>query len=80
MPRWVKSARSTAEGDNCVEVALVGPRIRVRNSKRPGGPAVDYTRAEWEAFLEGVRRGEFEWERLRSVGYGLGYASLRDTA
>lgn len=34
---WRKSSRSTANGDNgnCVEVALAGPVVAVRDSKNP---------------------------------------------
>jgi hypothetical protein len=32
----------------------------MRNSQRPDGPVLEFTRAEWEAFLTGVRDGEFD--------------------
>ena len=31
----------------------------MRNSRDPGGPALVFTRAEWDAFLAGARDGEF---------------------
>ncbi|WP_327048120.1 DUF397 domain-containing protein [Microbispora sp. NBC_01189] len=34
--------------------------IAVRDSKDPEGPALLFTPAEWAAFLDGVRAGEFE--------------------
>ena len=34
--------------------------IAVRNSRHPPGPALIYTRAEIEAFLSGVKNGEFD--------------------
>jgi hypothetical protein len=37
--RWRTSSRSQASG-NCVEVAFVGARAVVRDSKNLGGPAV----------------------------------------
>jgi predicted secreted Zn-dependent protease len=56
---WVKSSFSFANG-NCVEVAdLPDGRIGVRNSRDPEGPVLRFTSDEWQAFLGGVRRGEF---------------------
>ncbi len=34
--------------------------IAVRDSKDPGGPVLDFTPAEWRAFIAGVRDGEFD--------------------
>ena len=56
---WRKSTFSTTNG--CVEVAVVGDRIAVRDSKQQGqGPVLEFTAAEWAAFLGGVRGGEFD--------------------
>jgi Domain of unknown function (DUF397) len=58
--RWVKSRHSGPTGGNCVEVALVtGGAVAVRNSRHPAGPALVFSAPEWEAFVEGVRDGEF---------------------
>ncbi|MEV6057921.1 DUF397 domain-containing protein [Streptomyces sp. NPDC052107] len=57
---WIKSSRSNATG-NCVEVAaLPGGGAAVRNSRDPHGPALVYTPQEIEAFLAGVKDGEFD--------------------
>ena len=56
--RWIKSGRS-GNGGNCVEVALLGDGVAVRDSKDPDGPVLRFTRAEWAAFTDGVRAGEF---------------------
>jgi len=57
---WVKSRRSGPTGGNCVEVAfLPGDQIAMRNSRYPHGPALVFTKAEWDAFLGGAQDGEF---------------------
>lgn len=57
---WTKSRYSNAEG-NCVEVAsLADGAVAIRNSRDPHGPALVYTPAEIEAFLAGVKDGEFD--------------------
>ena len=58
---WRKSTLSTTNG--CVEVAIVGDRVAVRDSKQQGrGPVLEFTAVEWDAFLGGVRGGEFDLE------------------
>jgi Domain of unknown function (DUF397) len=59
--QWRKASASQANGA-CVEVAtLSGGRVAVRDSKDAGlGPALVFTPAEWEAFKDGVTRGEFD--------------------
>lgn len=56
--KWRKSTRSG--GNGCVEVAFVEGQVAVRDSKDRGGPALAFTAHEWEAFIGGVREGEFE--------------------
>jgi len=57
---WIKSSLSAYNG-NCVEVAgLANDRIRVRDSKNPRGAVLNFTPAEWDAFVGGVRNGEFD--------------------
>lgn len=55
---WRKSSRSG--GNGCVEVAFVGGKIAVRDSKDKSGPALTFTPHEWDAFVGGVRDGEFD--------------------
>ena len=58
--RWRKSGRSSAQG-NCVELAaLPGGGVAVRNSRDPEGPALLFTGAELDAFVGGVRDGDFD--------------------
>jgi hypothetical protein len=57
---WVKSSLSFANGD-CVEVAgLADGLIGVRDSKDAAGPVLRFTSSEWNAFIGGVRSGEFD--------------------
>jgi Domain of unknown function (DUF397) len=57
---WQKSTYSGSNGGQCVEVARNLPGIvAVRDSKDPDGPRLVVTPAEWRAFRDGVRRGEF---------------------
>jgi Domain of unknown function (DUF397) len=59
---WRKSSRSGANG--CVEVALDPSEVAVRDSKDQDGPVLRFNAHEWEAFLAGVRNGEFEQPKL----------------
>jgi hypothetical protein len=57
---WIKSSLSYANG-NCVEVAsLPGGTVGVRNSRDAAGPVLTFTPDEWDAFLGGVRNGDFD--------------------
>jgi hypothetical protein len=52
---WRKSRYSNPSG-NCVEVAhLDTGTVAVRDSVRPDGPALVFTRPAWRAFLAGLR-------------------------
>lgn len=51
----------SGSGNNCVEVATNLPDVVVvRDSKDPKGPALVFSRAEFEAFTAGVKDGQFE--------------------
>ena len=56
---WRKSVKTQNSGA-CVEVARVGNIIGVRDSKDPDGPILKFTPREFEAFLDGARRAEFD--------------------
>ena len=58
---WRKSSLSSG-GDNCMEVAFAADgTVGVRDSKQGAlGPVLEFTPAEWDAFLGGVRRREFD--------------------
>ncbi|MFO7251996.1 MAG: DUF397 domain-containing protein [Actinomycetes bacterium] len=61
---WHVSSYSASGGSNCVEAGPVldgSGRVAVRHSRYPDGPVLVFTRAEWVAFLAGVRSGEFDF-------------------
>lgn len=57
-----KSSFSSNNG-SCVETSnctCEGTNILVRDSKDKSGPVLTFTPAEWEAFVKGVKAGEFD--------------------
>jgi hypothetical protein len=57
---WRKSSFSTGEGCDCVEVAATAAGSRsLRDTKDRSRPAHYFTDAEWDAFVLGVKDGEF---------------------
>jgi uncharacterized protein DUF397 len=58
---WRKSTRS--QYNNCVEVRFVDDTVPLRNSRDPDGPVLVFTASEWDAFVEGVKLGEFDRPR-----------------
>ena len=58
--RWVKSNAGNETG-NYVEISRLGDGgMAVRDSKDPAGPILFFTPAEWDAFVGGVKDGEFD--------------------
>lgn len=51
---------SACGGGGCVEVAAIDGSVAVRDSKDPQSPILTFTRDEWIAFADGLRRGEFD--------------------
>lgn len=51
---WRASTKSGANGD-CVEVAVLGDAIAVRDSKDRGGPVLTFDRVAWRALLGEIK-------------------------
>lgn len=54
---WRKSKFSGLNG--CVEIAVLDGQIGMRDSKDRNGPILLFTHAEWDEFLNGVKRGQY---------------------
>ena len=46
-------------GGACIRVAADGDAVMI-GSSQPNGPVLSYSRAEWTAFVEGIRQGDFD--------------------
>lgn len=58
---WRKSTFSNLNG-SCVAISRLSPnRIGVRDTKDDGsGPVLIFTGPEWDAFVAGVKEGQFD--------------------
>lgn len=57
---WMVSSRSTGNGGSCVQARRYDGLIEVRNSKSPDAGTVRFTALEWDSFLDGAKKGEFD--------------------
>ncbi|MEV4345985.1 DUF397 domain-containing protein [Actinoplanes sp. NPDC049596] len=57
--QWHRSSRCAS--GNCVEVAKDGDNYLVRDSKNPQVAPYSFTKAEWDAFVAGVKADEFSF-------------------
>ncbi|MGW4639351.1 DUF397 domain-containing protein [Sphaerisporangium sp. NPDC004334] len=67
--KWRKSSRSSGQGGNCVEIALVtymdhmggrpsGDPLRlIRDSKQPDNAPLTSSPAAWSTFIAGLKEG-----------------------
>ncbi|MBU6214810.1 DUF397 domain-containing protein [Patescibacteria group bacterium] len=44
----------------CVAVRIGDVSVDVRDTKDPSSPTLSFTRAEWDAFIQGVKKNEFD--------------------
>jgi hypothetical protein len=56
---WRRSSR--CDTGACIEVGQADDTVVVRNSRDPDGPQLQFTFAEWRAFIAGARDGEFDF-------------------
>lgn len=56
--KWRRSTSCNA--GNCVEVAAIDGGVALRDSKNRDGAILTYSRSEWEAFVTGIRSGDFD--------------------
>lgn len=57
---WIKASRSGNSG-NCVEIRRHAGAIEVRDTKQAdAGPVLGFTTAEFAAWLDGAKNGEFD--------------------
>jgi Domain of unknown function (DUF397) len=55
---WRTAVKSGAS--NCVQVTRREDVIMIADSKNPNGPILCYTLPEFDAFLDGAKKGEFD--------------------
>ncbi|MEV1293673.1 DUF397 domain-containing protein [Pseudonocardia sp. NPDC049635] len=56
---WRKSVRSGQQG-NCVELAVTGGGIAVRNSRDPHGTVLEFSAAGIGDLLDSIKNGELD--------------------
>lgn len=59
-PVWRKSSRSNTQGHECLEVADLGARIGIRDSKDPQAGHLSVSRAELARLVGRVLAGELD--------------------
>ncbi|GAA4532440.1 MULTISPECIES: DUF397 domain-containing protein [Nonomuraea] len=59
---WRKATKSGSNGGDCIEVApLSGGRVAIRDTESPGQAPFVVTASVWDAFVDGAKRGEFDF-------------------
>jgi Domain of unknown function (DUF397) len=57
---WRKSSFSGGNSDNCVEVKDLGGAKALRDTEDPDGAILTIQTGSWDAFIAGVKAGEFD--------------------
>lgn len=55
---WTKSTYS-ADSANCVEVAVAGGQLLVRDSKDPDGGYLAFSHGTWSMFVDDIKNSRF---------------------
>lgn len=59
---WRKATKSGDTGGNCIEVApLSKGRVGIRDTERPNQAPYVVSASVWDAFLDGAKKGEFDF-------------------
>lgn len=58
---WKRSSRCSADSPQCVEVAIDGDVIYMRDSNAADVTYLAFTGEEWATFLIGAKAGEFDF-------------------
>lgn len=56
---FAKSSYCTYPPGGCAEIAMKGDVVAMRDAKNPAQVLL-FTHAEWQAFVQGVKAGEFD--------------------
>ncbi|MBA9001570.1 DUF397 domain-containing protein [Thermomonospora cellulosilytica] len=57
---WRKSSKSTATGNECVELAAFAHAIAIRDSKDPNGPRLTLPPVAFQRLTDEIRRGGYD--------------------
>jgi uncharacterized protein DUF397 len=57
--KWFVPSRTHNNG-TCVETKITEDTVCVRNSHRRNAGTAEFTHAEWEVFIAGVKDGEYD--------------------
>lgn len=44
----------------CIQASITKNNVVLRNSKDISGPKINFNEKEWDAFIKGVKKGEFD--------------------
>lgn len=61
---WQISTSSSSTGSQCLEAGPLlddSGRVALRHSQDRTGPVIVFTAAEWSAFIDGAKAGEFDF-------------------
>ena len=59
---WRKASRSASNGGDCLEVApLSGGRVGLRDTEAPEKAPFVVGASVWDAFIDGAKKGEFDF-------------------
>ena len=59
MGEWIRSSVSEDQSEY-VELRRTDDGVDIRDSKDPDGPILHYTPAEFAAWIDGAKKGEFD--------------------